>query len=232
MRYHGTIVSWDNELGFGFVREGQSTAEIFAHIGEFVIDNPPPREGETVSFEIVCNSRGTEEAKHIEYTNRSKAPEPEQFDFTDEAPKKISRWVGFMLAAIIGIPALSAAVYYGMDYWQTHRTAYRSNEIVVDRVAAEMMAEREAWKKAVNASAGRNAAKSELSDDASDAQAEQHAVKLKLLGNVRENFKCDGRQYCSQMRSFEEAQFFLKNCPNVKMDSDRDGIPCEDHFQH
>lgn len=41
------------------------------------------------------------------------------------------------------------------------------------------------------------------------------------------HFKCDGRQYCSQMTSREEAEFFVKNCPDTKMDGDRDGIPCE-----
>ena len=41
------------------------------------------------------------------------------------------------------------------------------------------------------------------------------------------NYKCDGRQYCSQMHSCEEATFFTKNCPNTKMDGDGDGIPCE-----
>ncbi|QSX36722.1 excalibur calcium-binding domain-containing protein [Shewanella sedimentimangrovi] len=43
-------------------------------------------------------------------------------------------------------------------------------------------------------------------------------------------FTCDGRQHCSQMRSFAEAEFFLKNCPNTKMDGDHDGIPCERQF--
>lgn len=41
------------------------------------------------------------------------------------------------------------------------------------------------------------------------------------------NFRCDGRQYCSEMRSRAEAEFFIRNCPNTKMDGDRDGIPCE-----
>jgi hypothetical protein len=41
------------------------------------------------------------------------------------------------------------------------------------------------------------------------------------------SFKCDGRVYCSQMTSRAEAEFFIKNCPNTKMDGDRDGIPCE-----
>ena len=40
-------------------------------------------------------------------------------------------------------------------------------------------------------------------------------------------FKCDGREYCSQMNSRAEAEYFLKNCPNTKMDGDKDGIPCE-----
>lgn len=43
-------------------------------------------------------------------------------------------------------------------------------------------------------------------------------------------FSCDTRQYCSQMKSCEEATYFLANCPGVKMDGDRDGIPCEEQW--
>jgi endonuclease YncB( thermonuclease family) len=39
--------------------------------------------------------------------------------------------------------------------------------------------------------------------------------------------RCDGRLYCSQMTSCEEAKWFVKNCPGVKMDGNRDGVPCE-----
>jgi hypothetical protein len=41
------------------------------------------------------------------------------------------------------------------------------------------------------------------------------------------NFKCDGRTHCSQMTSCDEATFFLQNCPNVEMDGNHDGEPCE-----
>lgn len=41
------------------------------------------------------------------------------------------------------------------------------------------------------------------------------------------NFSCDGRTRCPEMRSCEEATFFIHNCPNTKMDGDGDGIPCE-----
>ena len=40
-------------------------------------------------------------------------------------------------------------------------------------------------------------------------------------------YRCDGRTHCSQMTSCAEATYFLKNCPDVKMDGNHDGIPCE-----
>ncbi|WP_343570234.1 excalibur calcium-binding domain-containing protein [Acinetobacter sp.] len=40
-------------------------------------------------------------------------------------------------------------------------------------------------------------------------------------------FHCDGREHCSQMHSLEEARWFVRNCPNTKMDGDHDGEPCE-----
>ncbi len=40
-------------------------------------------------------------------------------------------------------------------------------------------------------------------------------------------FRCDGRTHCSQMTSCAEATWFLKHCPGVKMDGNRDGVPCE-----
>lgn len=43
-------------------------------------------------------------------------------------------------------------------------------------------------------------------------------------------FRCDARKHCSQMTSCAEAKYFLANCPGVKMDGDRDGIPCEDQW--
>jgi len=42
-------------------------------------------------------------------------------------------------------------------------------------------------------------------------------------------FVCDGRTHCSQMKSCEEAKFFLANCPGTQMDNygKGNGIPCE-----
>ena len=48
--------------------------------------------------------------------------------------------------------------------------------------------------------------------------------------NKQNNYQCDGRQHCSQMSSYEEAKYFIENCPDTKMDGDNDGIPCERQF--
>lgn len=203
MRYYGTIMRWDYELGFGFIKEEQTKSEIFAHIGEFETENPPPRDGETVSFYIVSNSHGTEEAKEIEYTNRRRKPVAVECESEEDAPKNLSLWLKGMAAALVGLPLLGAAGYYGLSYWQDQQYPSYASEVIVDQVADKMMAEREAWRKAVESS-GRKQAVSP--------------------------FRCDGRTYCSQMKSFAEAQYFLQKCPDVKMDNDNDGIPCEEQF--
>lgn len=46
-------------------------------------------------------------------------------------------------------------------------------------------------------------------------------------GEGASRFHCDGRKYCSQMRSRAEAVYFTRHCPDARMDGDHDGIPCE-----
>ena len=63
-----------------------------------------------------------------------------------------------------------------------------------------------------------NAALADLPGERPIARPERYAGKT---------FSCDGRIYCSQMTSCEEATWFLKNCPGAKMDGNNDCIPCE-----
>ena len=78
-----------------------------------------------------------------------------------------------------------------------------------------------------------NAAQKRRRAEAASAAAAQ-APKTKAQTNgtlpapaANSRFHCDGRQYCSQMTSCEEAKYFLNHCPTVKMDGDGDGVPCE-----
>ena len=54
--------------------------------------------------------------------------------------------------------------------------------------------------------------------------------KPPTASTLSSSFSCDGRKHCSQMKSCSEAKYFLANCPGVKMDGDKDGIPCEEQW--
>ena len=56
--------------------------------------------------------------------------------------------------------------------------------------------------------------------------------EMQTLVEPKSQFKCDGRTHCSQMTSCAEATFFLQNCPDVKMDGNNDGVPCEKQWCH
>jgi len=46
----------------------------------------------------------------------------------------------------------------------------------------------------------------------------------------RNNYSCEGKVYCSEMTSCDEAKYYQRNCPGTKMDGDGDGIPCESQW--
>jgi hypothetical protein len=43
-------------------------------------------------------------------------------------------------------------------------------------------------------------------------------------------FRCEGKTRCAEMKSCEEATYYLQHCPGVKLDGDHDGVPCEDQY--
>lgn len=40
-------------------------------------------------------------------------------------------------------------------------------------------------------------------------------------------FTCEGKRYCREMNSCDEANFYLNQCGVGRLDGDGDGIPCE-----
>ena len=63
-------------------------------------------------------------------------------------------------------------------------------------------------------------------DDSESSETAQ-LLDQEAASDARSPYHCDGRVYCSQMTSCDEAEFFLANCPGVKMDGGGDGVPCE-----
>jgi hypothetical protein len=66
----------------------------------------------------------------------------------------------------------------------------------------------------------------ELFDD-SESSVTAQLLDQEAASDERSPYQCDGRTHCSEMSSCEEAEYFLVNCPGVKMDGGGDGVPCE-----
>ncbi|MEB7641151.1 excalibur calcium-binding domain-containing protein [Acinetobacter pittii] len=67
----------------------------------------------------------------------------------------------------------------------------------------------------------------QLSEKTKKALAFTSQTAPERVNDKTTSFHCDGREYCTQMHSLEEARWFVRNCPNTKMDGNHDGEPCE-----
>ena len=66
MRFDGTLKSWNDERGFGFIEPVQGGQDIFVHIKAFRQRAGRPQVGQAVSFEVELGPQGKKRAKNVE----------------------------------------------------------------------------------------------------------------------------------------------------------------------
>ena len=66
MRFEGTVKSWNDERGFGFIDPRQGDEEVFVHIKAFSKRNGRPAVGQRVTFEVDVGPDGRKRAKNVE----------------------------------------------------------------------------------------------------------------------------------------------------------------------
>lgn len=66
MPFTGTIQSWQDDRGFGFIEPTQGGQEIFVHIKSFTSrSGSRPQVGQRVTFEVELNAQGKKRAKNV-----------------------------------------------------------------------------------------------------------------------------------------------------------------------
>ncbi len=50
---------------------------------------------------------------------------------------------------------------------------------------------------------------------------------VKTDAPTAKGYDCGSKRYCSEMKSCEEAKYYLEHCGLTRLDGDRDGVPCE-----
>ena len=76
MRIDGTIKSWNDERGFGFIEPTQGGQEIFVHIKAFSGLRERPQPGQRVSFEVEQGQQGKPRAVNADLIGIKRTPPP------------------------------------------------------------------------------------------------------------------------------------------------------------
>lgn len=253
----GKIYSWNDEKGFAFIEVENSKRRVFAHISDFTPQNPKPKVGEWVSFDLHSDEKGRFSAKKVRYFNRqaatknshqhqakNKKQNPQQLAESKSKPPKNKRKTLPVLPIFILIFSILAGIAYYIfkpqDIEKPLTEAPKSvvSTPVVAQAASPAQAP-EPIKKAEPKVAKEPPSQPRIIALKRDANTYDPYAKKQM--KFTRQYQCDGRKYCSQMTSCEEATWFLQNCAGVKLDGapphaspndpryrhEPDGVPCE-----
>lgn len=104
MRLTGTLRSWNDDRGFGFIAPTNGGAELFVHISALPRDGTRPTVGEKLTYELGRGRNGQPQAVNVQRgaiglqpeRARIRRPEPKQ---TRSVPMKV---IGFVVFLAIG----------------------------------------------------------------------------------------------------------------------------------
>lgn len=107
MRFEGTLKSWDDERGFGFIAPDKGRDEVFVHVKAFARRNGRPALGQRLVFEIERGPQGKKRAKNVEAVHFAKAKR----SIREEGP------ADWDIASLTAIPVFIAVYLCASFYW-------------------------------------------------------------------------------------------------------------------
>jgi len=250
MFLEGKIKHYNSARGFGFIQVEDEPQDVFFHIKDFPSWHIKPNEGEQLKFRVV-EEQGKFKASDI--VRLDLKPEDDQPLFEKQSfsyqsvppaekiilPKKPrSRFKYIVLLVLIVIAGLGFVTYQKVQDYRVAKQLKAEQLIQEQKRIVEQ--QREALghlpDRILSAQGRKNLDTVGYGVNAQQVSTTSSApLEASKLAAVEKNeqvskFTCDGRTHCSQMHSYEEAVFFLRNCPSTEMDGDSDGRPCEKQF--
>ncbi len=104
MRFNGTIKSWNDERGFGFIEPSQGGQDIFVHIKAFNDLRERPQINQRVSYQLEIGPQGKMRAIHAELLPAKR---------TTPAPVRQSGPVPWGTATVSAVPAFGVVLLLG-----------------------------------------------------------------------------------------------------------------------
>ncbi len=217
MRTQGSLIKWNADRGFGFVKTRDSGIEVFAHISEFPRSGRAPQIGDTLHFDIATAQDGRKQAKAVTFDTPLTAAE--------SAPARIAR--------IARTPASRTPP--AREPHRPRRDQRRDTQLERPRRERPRRGSSGLLSKVIVGTlllggAALGYQKFAAFQPPVVDMSQTSGVETTVAPAAAPKYACDGRQHCSQMHSCEEATWFLRHCPNTKMDGEGDGIPCEQQW--
>ena len=206
----GKIVRWHDDKGFGFVKSDDLDKDVFVHISAFPPNSLRPKVGDDVVFQVentpkglqVTRARYQNQLNDNVSTNAQKGNLYLELERDDNVSQRKDSNVSF-----------TKKTYKQSKLPNNKPKGLFSSLFGLLAIACLIYY---GYQNLSN--------RSEYTNSQVSKQI-LPIIEQKSVSNT--NFKCDGRQHCSQMNSREEAEWFSQNCPDTKMDGDKDGDVCE-----
>ncbi|MEG2359441.1 cold shock domain-containing protein [Acinetobacter sp.] len=244
MFIEGKIKSFNAERGFGFIALEGGQPDLFFHIKDFPNKSLPPKAGEKLQF-LIIEDQGKFKADHIvrldlkaEQRHEGAGRPARESNRASQHHQAGSRKVKYIALIGLMIIAAAAAAAYGKYQGYQAQKQLKAQQLMLEqqRIVEDQRKAQGKLQDQVLTEQGRKNLESrpeqiQSSPQPSKASAGQEISRPAADSNpASARFKCDGRTHCSQMGSYEEAVFFIRNCPNTQMDGNHDGVPCERQF--
>ena len=206
----GKIVRWHDDKGFGFVKSDDLDKDVFVHISAFPPNSLRPKVGDDVVFQVgntpkglqVTRARYQNQLNDNVSTNAQKGNLYLELERDDNVSQRKDSNVSF-----------TKKTYKQSKLPNNKPKGLFSSLFGLLAIACLIYY---GYQNLSN--------RSEYTNSQVSKQT-LPSIEQKSVSNT--NFKCDGRQHCSQMNSREEAEWFSQTCPDTKMDGDKDGDVCE-----
>ena len=112
MRLTGTLKTWNDTRGFGFLEPAQGGQEIFVHIKAFPSGTGRPSVGQILTFEVQTGSDGKKRARAVQYLVRERQSPKPKLRADSPAPWTLPR--------IVAIPAFVGIYAFVTWRWSFH----------------------------------------------------------------------------------------------------------------
>lgn len=207
MKLSGSITRWNDDRGFGFVTADEGGEKAFLHVSALPRRAVRPMVGDRISYEVRLDLQGRPQAVRVTHAGTQIAVVGRSRTQGRSMPaaregRRLPVFTMVVVATLVAVLALGRFLL--------HPPAHDVDGVEMQPAARAL----------VDIPVRRD----------EPGLISERQTQAEPQVPVSQRFACERKTHCSQMRSCDEAMFYLNHCPGSVTDGDSDGRPCEDQW--